>query len=44
MLFTPRIILNFVKYVERAIKEDSGKIGDKSLKTFPMLNHIKINR
>lgn len=29
MLFTPRIILSFVKYIERAIKEDSGRLGEK---------------
>lgn len=30
--------------MERAIKEESGKIGVQAVKAFPMLNHIKINR
>lgn len=44
MMFTPRIILNFVKFVETALKNYSGKIVSESLKQFPITNHIKINR
>ncbi|CAD8146214.1 unnamed protein product [Paramecium pentaurelia] len=44
IMFTPRIILNFVKYMENAMKNQSGKIVQESVKQFSMLNHIKINR
>ncbi|CAD8076669.1 unnamed protein product [Paramecium sonneborni] len=44
MMFTPRIILNFVKYVEKQLKHQGGKLIQESLKQFPMNNHIKINR
>ncbi|CAD8142901.1 unnamed protein product [Paramecium octaurelia] len=44
MMFTPRIILNFVKFVETALKNYGGKVVSEQLKQFPITNHIKINR